>query len=183
MAGVITLLVLLVCGSAGAVLGAGKGRAGVGLALGLFLGVIGIIIIVLLPATEEQAALDKLRSGRKKCPFCAELVRGEAVMCKHCSQPIGAAAPPQEEVEGPFHFQGVDYRRSAEEGTAFCWRCRTTGEKKDLLLGAGSTWMHRDCAPQSDVAPTDKMTGYWALGAVLIGVVIVAFVAAVIRST
>ncbi len=27
----------------------------------------------------------------KKCPFCAELIKADAVLCKHCNKPLSAA--------------------------------------------------------------------------------------------
>jgi hypothetical protein len=40
---------------------------------------------------ETNAALSDL----KKCPFCAESVRREAIKCKHCGSFIGAEQSPQ----------------------------------------------------------------------------------------
>ena len=63
-----------------------KGRSGFGFFIIAFLlsPLIGIIIaLILSPVTSklEQKALD---NGMKKCPSCAELVKTEANLCKHC---------------------------------------------------------------------------------------------------
>lgn len=36
----------------------------------------------------------------KKCQFCAELIKADAVLCKHCNKPV-SAAPVVEVVEVP----------------------------------------------------------------------------------
>jgi hypothetical protein len=50
-------------------------------------------IVALMSDTSEQAAVEKGEFGQyRKCPFCAESVRAEAVKCKHCHSTL--AAPP-----------------------------------------------------------------------------------------
>lgn len=34
------------------------------------------------------SGISKEDANRKKCPHCAEWVKGEATICKHCRQPI-----------------------------------------------------------------------------------------------
>ena len=47
------------------------------------------VILAALPATENMA-------GSKKCPFCAETVKAEAVVCKHCKKDLqGATSEPR----------------------------------------------------------------------------------------
>lgn len=53
------------------------------------------IFIVALPHAlvmkPDEASLEqqRLQNGQKKCPFCAELVREEAVVCRHCGRSLG----------------------------------------------------------------------------------------------
>ncbi len=73
-----------------AIIGDRKGRAGAGAVLGLVLGPIGWLVVGLGP--DYKATRDT-----KKCPFCAELVKVEARVCKHCGRDLlaGTNAPVQ----------------------------------------------------------------------------------------
>ena len=68
-----------------------KGRSGIGY---FFLAVIlspliGLIILLIAGENREKAEEKKITSGDfKKCPFCAELIKSEAVVCKHCGREI-----------------------------------------------------------------------------------------------
>ncbi len=65
-----------------------KGRSGIGLFFAslIFSPIIGFIIAFILSPNEKKIEASSLASGEiKKCPMCAELVRNEASICKHCS--------------------------------------------------------------------------------------------------
>jgi hypothetical protein len=50
------------------------------------------LLWVLSTGNAEQVAREKgAYGGMKKCPFCAEAVRAEAVKCKHCGSALPAA--------------------------------------------------------------------------------------------
>ena len=51
---------------------------------GLFLFFFAIIHSVLLKPTEQQL----LKDGMKKCPFCAEIIKPEARVCKYCGREV-----------------------------------------------------------------------------------------------
>jgi len=83
----IYVILWLICAFIGMGIGKGKGKAGAGFALGLFLGPIGIIIIALMKENTAKVEAEALASGEmRKCPYCAELVKKEAKVCKHCGR-------------------------------------------------------------------------------------------------
>ncbi len=52
------------------------------------------LVIVLVSKNEEQLAAEAGRFGDyRKCPFCAESVRLEAVKCKHCGSALEPVQP------------------------------------------------------------------------------------------
>lgn len=62
---------------------------GVAAGLAAFISPIIGLIIALSTATSERRTVLTGESGEyKKCPFCAESVRKEAIKCKHCSSDL-----------------------------------------------------------------------------------------------
>lgn len=73
-----------------------KGRSGIiFFMISLILSpLIGIVIAVLSPADTSKMEQDALDTGSvKKCPACAELVKIEAVKCKHCNTDLPKPDP------------------------------------------------------------------------------------------
>lgn len=71
------------------IIGSSKGRAGLGLLLGLLLGFIGVLIIALVPPNKENIEQTSLLDGtNRKCPYCAELIKRDAKICKHCGKEV-----------------------------------------------------------------------------------------------
>jgi hypothetical protein len=60
----------------GAALGKTKGRIGAGMFLSALLGPIGWLVILIGP------------DYRRKCPFCAETIKPEAIVCPHCQREV-----------------------------------------------------------------------------------------------
>lgn len=60
----------------------GKGRGkGIWFFLGLIAGPFSLIVLLLLHK-------DEVGLGNIKCPYCAEFVKPEAVVCKHCGKDL-----------------------------------------------------------------------------------------------
>lgn len=86
----------LVCVFGTAFVASSKNRNGLGWALlAIVLGPIAMLIVGLsaaLPVTESAIT----RKGTRLCPFCAEEIKHQAVLCRHCGKDVPAAEVSQE---------------------------------------------------------------------------------------
>lgn len=75
----------LICGGVAAMITSDRGGSGVaGFLVGALLGPLGIVAAFFMGDSQEVER-GQIKAGvSKKCPRCAELVKSDANVCKHC---------------------------------------------------------------------------------------------------
>ena len=95
----------LVCALVTVIIAVSKGRSFFGwLLIGLILGIFGLILAAVLPSLkgtieyeEPPGFLSSTRRAKmKKCPDCAEQIRADARVCKHCGYRFDAGSRKQD---------------------------------------------------------------------------------------
>ncbi|MDP9317090.1 MAG: hypothetical protein M3R24_40595 [Chloroflexota bacterium] len=102
------VMLWLICGFICMVIAQNKGTGACGgFIVGALLGPLGIILALVVKPNTQAVEYKQLASGEmKKCPFCAELIRADANVCRYCSRDVGVvtvatttpAAPPRPSV-------------------------------------------------------------------------------------
>lgn len=96
--------------------------------LGALIPIVGVILAIALPPNREEIERRELAVGNQKtCPFCAELIRSEASVCRFCGRdlPVGQRA------------SGVVFEEAwaAQLTPAVRKRVPAVGERIEMLFG------------------------------------------------
>jgi hypothetical protein len=95
-------IIWVICAVISGAIGSAKGRTGMGWGLGILLGPLGLLIVAVVPAEVKNVEAAAVQSGEgKKCPYCAEIVKAEAIVCKHCGRDLPAIQVSETPIENP----------------------------------------------------------------------------------
>jgi hypothetical protein len=85
----ILVIFWLLCALAAAAIYHNKGRAAiVAFIVGVLMGPIAVLLALASSIDKSGLERQKLADGMQKCPFCAEFIKVEAVVCRYCGRDL-----------------------------------------------------------------------------------------------
>lgn len=92
----------LMCAVITAIIASNKGRSGFAwFFVGILTGALGVILALAVSKREDIIDTRAVSTGEfRKCPLCAEVIKSEALRCKHCGADVSASVPTAPEL-GP----------------------------------------------------------------------------------
>lgn len=104
------VLIWLVFGVVSSIIASNKGNSGCGgFLLGVLLGPIGLLIALFSSGNENST--NQSKNYTRRCPYCAELVHHQAIVCKHCGRDIPII------IEKKFEYQTQPYNNLGKNNT------------------------------------------------------------------
>lgn len=85
-------LVAIVLGIIPALIAQSKGRSFIGWWIyGFLLFIVALVHSLIIKKDPQAIEKELIDNGMRKCPFCVEMVREEAIKCKHCGSDISGS--------------------------------------------------------------------------------------------
>ena len=137
---------------------------------------IGLLVIGVLPfifgkpAAGAQGVTTIKDSGMRACPFCAELIKNEAIKCKHCASEVQAVVTeaPQEKALalpraffekpdgmslGEYYEKFMEHYAVERVSNGYMWRAERYGVMQDLVNAVRASTLTEAANIQESNAP------------------------------